>query len=169
MQADDRARRRAEMRVLFDLAEVHAAVQRRLGEGFAARGIDDVTPPQAAVLAVLFEDREATTARIAERLGLADVTVGRFVAALGRAGYVERRRNPADGREQLVRPTAKAYDRLGDFVALTNGVLDALFDPLDDRALADLGEQVAAARRRLGSPGRQGRGLHRLLPARPAS
>ena len=144
--------------------QVHSRVAHRLGRGFAERGLDDVTPAQAGALAVLYELREATTSRLAQRMGLADVTVGRFVAALIRSGYVERRRNPADAREQLLSPTRKAHDRLSDFVAITNEVLDALFRKLDDDGLAALTVGLRQAADRLGGPEATG---PRLLPATP--
>lgn len=150
--AVDLDRRRAQLAAMFALEQVHALVQHRLSIGFTEQGLDDVTPAQAGALAVLFELREATTSTVARRLGLADVTVGRFVAALERCGYVHRRRNPRDGREQLLSPTAKARSRLPDFVAVTNQVLDGLFGDLDTDAVAQLTAGLVRAADRLGGP-----------------
>lgn len=148
----DLARRRTQMTAMFALEQVHARVQERLAAGFSERGLDDITPAQAGALAVLFELREATTSTVARRLGLADVTVGRFVAALVRRGYVRRRRNPNDAREQLLSPTAKARGRLPDFIAVTNEVLDALFGGLDTEAVARLTAGLVQAADRVGGP-----------------
>lgn len=159
MREAERERRRAQMAALYDLADVHQAVQRHLAAGFAEHGLDDITPPQSVVLAVLFEEQVATTARLAARLGLADVTVGRFVAALERAGYVHRTPNPDDARELLVRPTAKARRRLPTFIAVTNDLLDRLFA---DEDMAVIGGFLERARARLAGPAAAPG--HRLLP-----
>lgn len=157
----DLSRRRAEMTALQRLEQVHSRIQQHLARGFAERGLD-VTPAQAGALAGLFELRETTTSRLAQHLGLADVTVGRFVTALVDAGYVARRRNPADAREQLLSPTEHAHAALPDFVALNNQVLDALFGDLDDATLRLLTERLAEAAVRLG--GRAPGTGSRLLP-----
>ena len=150
--AVDLERRRAQLAAMFALEQVHARVSERLSAGFDERGLLDITPAQAGALAVLFELREATTSTVARRLGLADVTVGRFVASLVRSGYVRRRRNPHDGREQLVAPTEKARRRLPDFIAVTNQVLDDLFGDLDTDAVAALTTGLVRAADRLGGP-----------------
>lgn len=150
------------MAALFDLAEIHHVVQRHLAEAFLARELHDVTPPQGAVLAVLFDEGGvSTTARIAARLGLADVTVGRFVTALERSGYVAREPNPDDRRERLVRPTAKARRRLPDFAAVTNQVLDLLFGP-DPAEVDRLAAALQGTRHRVTTAGAPAE--HRLLP-----
>lgn len=150
--AVDLERRRAQLAAMFALEQVHTRVQHRLTAGFAEHGLDDVTPAQAGALAVLFELRETTTSTVARRLGLADVTVGRFMSALERYGYVRRRRNPADGREQLVSPTAKARSRLPDFIEVTNQVLDGLFGDLETDAVDQLTAGLVRAADRLGGP-----------------
>ena len=145
----DLDRRRAELAALLRLEQVHSRVSQRIARDLAARGLE-VTTAQAGVLAGLFELREATSSRLAAHLGLADVTVGRMVSALERVGYVARRRNPADAREQLVAPTQRAREALPAFIEVNNAALDAIFGDVDDVHLSGLIASLDAAVERLG-------------------
>ena len=116
-------------------AEAHLLLGRlhtRVSEGVTARfrqeGIADITPAQANALMVLFQRRHPLTARqLAGELGVSEVTVGRFVRRLEEAGWVERARDPDDGRAILLRPTRKARAALPDFLRLSNEMMDQVF------------------------------------------
>src|SRR5688572_8741449 len=75
--------RRVQADAYLDLTRIQREIERRAAALLEAHGLRDVTPAQASALMVLFAGREPLRARtLAARLGLSEVTVGRFVHAL---------------------------------------------------------------------------------------
>ena len=109
-------------------SRVHRLIEQRVAGLFVEAGLTDVTPQQGNALMVLFQEKRPLTARaLAEHMGLSEVTVGRFVKALERAGWVVREPDPDDGRALLIRPTRKAYRALPRFIQVSNALLDRAF------------------------------------------
>ncbi len=101
---------------------------------FDELGIEGVTPAQANALVVIFEARGPTTAKaVAERLSVSEVTVGRFIAALEREGWIDRVRSDTDRRAWLLVPTPKAYDTLPRFIEVSNRIIDTAFAGIPQR------------------------------------
>lgn len=139
--------RRLQTEVLLEFSRIAGLVERRVQAGFADQGLA-ITPAQSRVLMILFQAREPLSQRvISRRMGLAEVTVGRFVKAMEEGGWVDRERDPEDRRCWRVRPTAKAREALPRFIAVSNEVLDALFEDLSPAALAHLHDTLKALRR----------------------
>ena len=147
------ARRRLQTAAFLDLARIIRAMDRSVEDQFARSGLVDITPAQANALMVLFEEREALTARrLAEALSLSEVTVGRFLRALEANGWVARQRDPSDSRAILVSPTAKARENLPRFIHVTNALMDQAFGDLDPDQLAALLAGIRHVRHNLDAP-----------------
>lgn len=120
--------RRQQADAFLTFSRILRQVERKVAALLAEHGLDDVTPAQANVLMVLFQERRPLTARqLAERLGISQPTVGRFIHALDRGGWVERRPDPDDSRAMLVKPTRKAAAALPRFIQVSNTMLDVAF------------------------------------------
>lgn len=130
------AKRRIQTEAFLNFARIERALERRVSELLADRGLHNVTPAQANLLMILFEQRTAMTARVlAQRMELSAVTVGRFVKALLTHGWVDRDTDPDDSRALLIRPTAKAYRALPRFIEVSNSLLDQAFAGFGDEAI----------------------------------
>lgn len=79
----------------------------RLHERLAQEGHPDVRPAHGYALGHLVDAGGATAVDLADYLGVTKQGAGHIIGELQRWGYVERARNPADGRSQLVRATAR--------------------------------------------------------------
>ncbi|GLR65493.1 hypothetical protein GCM10010909_01710 [Acidocella aquatica] len=66
-----------------------------------------VAPAQAYVLRELWRNEPLSQVEISERLDIGKATVGQSLKRLERAGFIERRRNPEDGRVIMVHLTEK--------------------------------------------------------------
>src|SRR4051794_11814972 len=71
-----------------------------------AAGYDDITAAHQAVFENIDRDGSRLTT-LAVRSGMAHQSMGELVHALERAGYVERRPDPADGRARIILLTDK--------------------------------------------------------------
>lgn len=140
------ALRRLQADAYLDLTRIQREIERRAAALLEEQGLRDVTPAQASALMVLFGAKEPLRARtLAMRLGLSEVTVGRFVHALHDAGWVRRDPDPDDSRAMLVVPTPKAYRALPRFIEVSNALLDEAFAGFS----ADEVERVAKTTERL--------------------
>lgn len=97
-------------RDLFDplsrlLLEAYRAVGRAAGGALSQAGGPDVTPAAWRLLVRLGPDG-ARAAALARELGMSRQASGQLVAELERAGYVERKQDPQDGRARKVRLTS---------------------------------------------------------------
>lgn len=154
--APELAARRAQVEAYLELTRIQQQIERRSRALFAAEaGLSDVTPAQANVLLVLMQERRPLTARqVSESLALSEVTVGRFVAALERNGWVERQRDPKDARARLIHPTARTRAAMPRFIAIANALLDQSFAGFAAGELRDLGDTLARIGTNLRGPPR---------------
>ena len=119
-------------------AETYPAIERvlrsakqRMEQHFENEGLSDVTPQQAKVLMLLFQEKRAVTGQfLSEKLAISAVTVSRFLRSLEENQWVERERDPKDARASLIRPTSKAYKALPRFIRISNDLMDEVFGHL---------------------------------------
>lgn len=120
--------RRREAQAYLNVLRIGRELERRVAAMFEADGLTDVTPQQANVLMVLFQERRPLTARaLASAMAVSEQTMGRFIRALEETRWVTRTPDPADGRAMLVSPTPKAYETLPRFIRVSNALLDVTF------------------------------------------
>jgi DNA-binding MarR family transcriptional regulator len=106
-------------------------IERKLESLLQSEGLD-LTPAHANVMMVLFETRRPMTARqLAENLQLSQVTVGRFVQALEKKGWLSRVRDVDDRRNLILTPTDKAREAFSRCVRVSNALLDDAFGCFD--------------------------------------
>jgi DNA-binding MarR family transcriptional regulator len=120
--------RREQAEAFLGFARILRQVERRVAALLAEHDLADVTPAQANVLMVLFQERRPLTAKqLADLMAISQPTVGRFIHALHRGGWVDRQPDPADSRAVLVKPTRRAFAALPRFIRVSNTVLDQAF------------------------------------------
>lgn len=140
--------RRVQAEAYLTFVAIGRTLEKRVAALFETHELTDVTPAQANALMILFAARQPLQAReLAERMELSQVTVGRFLKALEQQGWVARTPDPDDARAMLVRPTAKAYETLPVFIAVSNTLLDqafAGFSRPDIRRIATVAGRVRA-------------------------
>ena len=95
-----------------------------------------------AVQSVIRALAPVTPRDLARRLGMAPTTVSSWLSRLEADGSIRRRRNPEDGRSQLIETTAKgrqeldrAYPAFGRAVARVRAALGDDLDPVLDAQL----------------------------------
>ena len=126
------------------------SVRQRMEARFEAEKLSDITPQQAKVLLLLFQEKRAVTGQeIAEKLAISPVTVSRFLRALESKEWVERERDPRDGRASLIRPTEKAYTALPRFIEISNDLMDEVFGHLNEASLQQFASTVASVQEQL--------------------
>ncbi|AOY94834.1 MarR family transcriptional regulator [Cupriavidus sp. USMAA2-4] len=109
-----------EKRFGFLVADVGRLSGRRFDQ--LARASLDLTRAQCRVLAYLSHYGEVNQARLADLLEVAPISAARLLDRMEEGGWIERRHNPADRRERVLRMTHKAElsldsaRRLGDAV-----------------------------------------------------
>ena len=131
-------------------AQIAGLAERHAQRLFEAHGMSDITPTQSRVLVILFqEQRPMTASELSQRMGLTEVTVGRFIRALRGAGWLTRDKHPEDGRAWLLRPTERAQRNLPTFIEVNNALLDSVFDELPAAEMTDLASAIERMRQRL--------------------
>ena len=103
-----------------------------------------LTYPQYLVLHALWEADGITIGAVAERLALEPSTITPLVKRLEQAGFVERRRNPADERQVQVRLTARGAAMREESACLGETLVKRSGMTLDE--LAALNRQVQRLR-----------------------
>jgi DNA-binding MarR family transcriptional regulator len=88
------------------LREPYRVENERLHRRFADRGHPEIRTPHGNVFAYL-DDEGTRVSVLAERAQVTKQSMAELVAHLERHGYVERVRDPSDGRAKLVRATRK--------------------------------------------------------------
>jgi DNA-binding MarR family transcriptional regulator len=91
------------------LAILGNILQRRVFEGLAASGFDDLSPSYLPVFQVLAPDGDSIS-DVARRSGTTKQAMGYLVAYLLKQGYVERVPHPADARVSRIRRTARGWE-----------------------------------------------------------
>jgi DNA-binding MarR family transcriptional regulator len=99
------ARRRPENLGVL-LREPYRVENERLHRRFVDRGHPEIRTPHGSVFAYLDDDGTRVSV-LAERAQVTKQSMAELVAHLERHGYVERVRDPSDGRAKLVRATRK--------------------------------------------------------------
>jgi DNA-binding MarR family transcriptional regulator len=80
----------------------YRALEKRVFDGLAAAGHDDITPAQARVFQRIAPDGSRLT-ELAEQAQITKQSAGFLIDQLERSGYVERRPDPRDARARVVR------------------------------------------------------------------
>ena len=110
------------------------------GQATAAYARTGLHPYHHAVLAVLDEGSRETQGAIADSLGYDRGQLVGMLDELEERGLVERRRDPADRRRQLVSMTPDGKRELTRLRALSRRLEAELFGPLDERQREQLHE-----------------------------
>ena len=146
--------RRLQTDTFLEFVRLVAIEHQRMGVLFSEAGLEGITPAQSRALMVMFQARAPLTAReLSRRLGLSEVTVGRFVKALAAGGWVARARSDKDRRAFLLQPTARAREALPRFIQLSNHMLDEIFVGFSGAEIASLSEVIARIRGNLEDAG----------------
>lgn len=144
--ANDLELRRVHAGLLLDFQRLRHLTERRTAELLTAEGLD-VTPAQANVLLALVQNRAPMTARqLARDLRVSDVTIGRFLKALERDGWIARKPDPTDARARLVSPTVKARAALPGFIRVSNAIADQAFAGFDRETVLEMGRVTGRIR-----------------------
>ena len=85
-------------------------------QGLARRGFDDVRPAHGFAF-VRVAAGPATTADVAQHLGVTKQAASQLVEQLVNLGYLERRIDPRDGRARLLRLTGRACTQAAEQAA----------------------------------------------------
>jgi len=115
---------------LFLLKRLGMAAKERSFAGYEELGLH---PYHHAILAVLDEGTRETQGAIADALGYDKGQLVGLLDELENAGLIERRRDPADRRRQIVRMTAAGRKTLERFRRLSQRLEDEFLASLDDR------------------------------------
>jgi DNA-binding MarR family transcriptional regulator len=110
-----------ENQLCFSLYATTIAINRAYKPMLDSLGI---TYPQYLVLSTLWEEDGRTIGAIADRLALEPSMITPLVKRLEAAGFVGRKRNPADERQVLVRLTAKGRALSADTKCLNDTLLE---------------------------------------------
>jgi DNA-binding MarR family transcriptional regulator len=92
----------------------------------------DLTAPQFAVLDALAEEPGIDQRTVGERASLDKATMAELISRLVRRGLVLRRRDPADGRRNLLALSPGGVDLLAQVRSGVEEVQRQLLDPLDE-------------------------------------
>jgi DNA-binding MarR family transcriptional regulator len=120
---------------LFLLKRLGMNAKERSFEAFDEAGLH---PYHHAILAVLDEGSRETQGAIADALGYDKGQLVGLLDELEEAGMVERQRDPADRRRQIVRMTPEGRKGLERARRLTKRLENAFLEPLSDRERDDL-------------------------------
>jgi DNA-binding MarR family transcriptional regulator len=113
----------------FELAKASQRWNELLYEEFVARGFGEVRPSFGSVLLPLFEQDGLRMGELAARARLSKQTMTTLVRLVEKAGLVDRRSDPGDGRAVLVGLTPRARE----------------FGPVAGEAVAAVERRVARA------------------------
>lgn len=132
--------------VLFDVYVLGQAVGDLLADGLADAPL---SAPEYAVYSAIAEREPATPSELAHSLGMPAQTMSDWIGLLRERGHATSRRNPRDGRSQLVSltPAGRRAHRLTNrsFEIAYRRFLDELRMP-EDEARRLLGTLIDAAR-----------------------
>jgi len=146
--------RRAQAEAALNLSRIQREMERRLAVMLESEKLENVTPAQANALMILFQEKEALTARqLAVQMNLSEVTVGRFVRALEGANWVVRKNHPNDSRAILIYPSRKAYRAFQRFLRVSNGLLEEAFHGFSKKDIEGMVRMLEQVRGNLGDPG----------------
>lgn len=127
------------------LREPFQAVVRRVSEGLAAAGFDDLRPAHSAV----FQHIDANGSRLtdlAERAQVTKQSMGYLVDHLERRGYLERRRDPNDRRATLICLTQRGWDQVGTALAIITTLEEEWAQELGSKRIEQLRDTLTKLR-----------------------
>lgn len=130
-----------ESQLCFSLYATTIAINRLYKPMLDSLGI---TYPQYLVLSALWEEDGRTIGAIADRLALEPSMITPLVKRLEAAGFVGRRRNPADERQVFVRLTARGEGLRADTSCLAETLLER--SGMDADELTALNGRIQALR-----------------------
>jgi DNA-binding MarR family transcriptional regulator len=152
--------------ILYDVYVAGQAVNEMLLDGLADAPL---TPTEYAVYSAVFERDPATPSELSHALGMPAQTMSDWIALMRDRGHAETRRNPRDGRSQLVSLTPagrRAHRRTNrSFEVVYRRFLEALPLP-EDEARRLIAQIITAARQ---TPGEARRHRAASTASRPAS
>jgi DNA-binding MarR family transcriptional regulator len=123
----------------------YRALEMRVYEALRVAGFDDATPAQMRVFQRIAPEGTRLT-ELAEAAEITKQTAGFLVDQLEQTGYVERVRDPADGRARLVRATARGRAATEVAAAEVARVEAEWAAHLGARGMASLRRQLARLR-----------------------
>jgi DNA-binding MarR family transcriptional regulator len=112
---------------------------RRIAEGLAEAGFDDIRPAHTAV----FQHIKAEGSRLSELAERAQITkqsMGYLVDYLEAHGYVERRADPSDRRASLIFLTERGWAEVRDALRIIAGIEQEWVQRLGQRRMEQLRE-----------------------------
>lgn len=125
----------------YRLSTASNAVSRLIARAYEDRF--GLTIPEWRLICVLAEACEATQGGLVARTGMDKVTVSRAAGALARRRLVERRRNPADGRSQVLALSAAGAALHAEIAPLALAYEAALISGLAPGEVAQLKRLLA--------------------------
>jgi DNA-binding MarR family transcriptional regulator len=125
----------------YRLSTASNAVSRLIARAYEDRF--GLAIPEWRLICVLAEEGEATQAGLVVRSGMDKVTVSRAAAGLARRRLVERRRNPADGRSQVLALSAAGASLHAEVAPLALAYEAALISGLAPDEVAQLKRLLA--------------------------
>lgn len=111
-----------------------------------------VTPPQFAVLAALSVEEDVDQRRLGELASLDKSSVADVVARLTAQRWIERARDPHDGRRNILRLTPASEIAIRHLSPVVDEVQRRLLGPLDDSEVDDFLRSLSAVARIEDSP-----------------
>jgi len=112
--------------------------RRRLDEELAAAGFDDHGFPDGRVLRICSRTEDATVSLIGRELGITRQGASKIVASLRGRRYVKLVPSASDGREKIVKLTARAVDLLEAQRKVARGIERRLRKEVGDESFDSL-------------------------------
>jgi MarR family transcriptional regulator for hemolysin len=145
--------RHAQAEIMLEMSRLSTQQDRCVSNCLSAVGITSLTPAQSRVLMILFQARQALTAReLARRMGVSEPTMSRFVRALTTAGWIEKSRKGEDRRAWHLSVTPYAREQFPLLAKASNMMLDHLFGGFEGDDLQQLHRLIDRVRSNLESP-----------------
>jgi DNA-binding MarR family transcriptional regulator len=129
----------------FLLAKATQRWNDALARGFAEAGYADVLPSFGSVLLPLYEEDGLQMGELSRRSGLSKQTMTALIRRVERAGMIERRGDPDDGRATLIFLTGRAHE----FAPVATAVLRDVDRIVRTQLTADQLADLKASLRRL--------------------
>lgn len=95
-------------------------------------GIDDISPSHGDILAALFDEKEHDMSELSKRINKTKPTVTVLVEKLEACGYVNKFKDPNDGRITLVRLSEKSIALKEVFESIANELNAVVYKEFSD-------------------------------------
>lgn len=120
---------------IFLTTRAALALAARCRKALKARGVDDLTPAQLAVLAALEATEALTPTQLARAICYEKSTLTPIIDRLEKTGLVLRAKDPKDGRLQRLYLTKKGKRRRKEVEAVLEAVTTELLEKLPRKVL----------------------------------